>query len=188
MDRGGRRGERATGTDNAIYDLSSVLFHSLEGGASYEQYMRDAEAAGDEELIEFFRRVRDEDSMRADEAQRLLAERTPTTAPAQGAAGRPTQGVTGEPPPLEEPGGAGGALRTEEAPPTRVGEAPPMTEPAGAPSRTEEDDRGLLDRARDELFGRGEEEPRRREEPGMGREEPHRREPSRGSRGDGPLR
>ncbi len=190
MDEGGaRRGERATGTANTIYDLSSVLFHSLEGGASYEQYMRDAEAAGDEELVEFFRRVRDEDSMRADEAQRLLAERTPTTAaPAQGAAGRPTQGVTGEPPPLEEPGGAGGALRTEEAPPTRAGEVPPRTEPAGAPSRREEDDRGLLDRARDELFGRGEEEPRRREEPGMGREEPHRREPPRGARGDEPLR
>src|SRR5919199_5819437 len=189
MDQEGR-GERATGTDNTIYDLSSVLFHSLEGAASYEQYMRDAEEAGDEELVEFFRRVRDEDSMRADEAQRLLAERTPTTAaPAQGAAGRPTQGVTGEPPPLEEPGGVGGALRTEEAPPTRAGEeVPPRTEPAGVPSRREEDDRGLLDRARDELFGRGEEEPRRREEPGMGREEPHRREPPRGARGDGPLR
>ena len=185
---GGRRGERATGTANTIYDLSSVLFHSLEGGASYEQYMRDAEEAGDEELVEFFRRVRDEDSMRADEAQRLLAERTPTAAPAQGAAGRPTQGVTGEPPPLEEPGGAGGALRTEEAPPTRAGEVPPRTEPAGAPSRREEDDRGLLDRARDELFGRGEEEPRRREGPGTRREEPHRREPPRGARGDEPLR
>jgi len=189
MDQGGRRGERATGSANTIYDLSSVLFHSLEGGASYEQYMRDAEEAGDEELVEFFRRVRDEDSMRADEAQRLLAERTPTTAaPAQGAAGRPTQGVTGEPPPLEEPGGVGGALRTEEAPPTRAGEeVPPRTEPAGAPSRREEDDRGLLDRARDELFGRGEEEPRR-ESPGTRREEPHRREPPRGARGDEPLR
>jgi hypothetical protein len=188
MDQGGRRGERATGAANTIYDLSSVLFHSLEGGASYEQYMRDAEEAGDEELVEFFRRVRDEDSMRADEAQRLLAERTPTTAaPAQGAAGRPTQGVTGEPPPLEEPGGVGGALRTEEAPPTRAGEVPPRTEPAGAPSRREEDDRGLLDRARDELFGRGEEEPRR-EGPGTRREEPQRREPPRGPQGDQPLR
>jgi hypothetical protein len=31
---GGRRGERATGTPNTIYDLSSVLYHALEGGAS----------------------------------------------------------------------------------------------------------------------------------------------------------
>src|SRR5919205_1513959 len=126
MTTGGDRGERATGTPNEIYDLSSVLFHALEGGASYDQYIHDAEEAGDQELVEFFRRVRDEDSMRADEAQRLLAERTPVGARTEGAARRPTQGVRGEPPPLEEPGaGAGSALRTEETPPTRAGEVPP---------------------------------------------------------------
>jgi hypothetical protein len=75
----GARGERATGTPNTIYDLSSVLFHALEGGASYDTYIEDAEREGDGELADFFRQVRDEDSMRADEAQRLLAERTPTT-------------------------------------------------------------------------------------------------------------
>ena len=37
------RGERATGTPNTIYDLSSVLFHALEGGASYDTYIEDAE-------------------------------------------------------------------------------------------------------------------------------------------------
>ena len=71
-------GERATGTPNTIYDLASVLFHALEGGASYDTYLEDAEREGDEELAEFFRRVREEDSMRADEAQRLLAERMST--------------------------------------------------------------------------------------------------------------
>src|ERR671932_1742429 len=82
-DEGGTRrmaeGERATGTPNMIYDLSSVLFHALEGGASYDTYIEDAEREGDEELVDFFTGVRDEDSMRADEAQRLLAERSPTT-------------------------------------------------------------------------------------------------------------
>jgi hypothetical protein len=67
---GGGSGERATGTPNTIYDLSSVLFHALEGGASYDTYIEDAEREGDGELADFFRRVRDEDSMRADEAQR----------------------------------------------------------------------------------------------------------------------
>jgi len=70
---GDRRGERATGTPNTIYDLSSVLYHALEGGASYDTYIEDAEQEGDRELADFFRRVRDEDSVRADEAQRLLA-------------------------------------------------------------------------------------------------------------------
>src|SRR3712207_9219634 len=76
---GSGSGERATGTPNTIYDFSSVLFHTLEGGASYDTYIEDAEREGDQELAEFFRRVRDEDSMRADEARRLLAERSPTT-------------------------------------------------------------------------------------------------------------
>jgi hypothetical protein len=75
---GGGGGERATGTPNTIYDLSSVLFHALEGGASYDTYIEDAEQEGDEELAEFFRRVREEDRDRAAEARLLLAERTST--------------------------------------------------------------------------------------------------------------
>ena len=47
------RSERATGTPNTIYDLASVLYHTLQAGASYDQYIRDAEEAGDQELIEF---------------------------------------------------------------------------------------------------------------------------------------
>ena len=57
-----------------------MLFHALEGGASYDTYIEDAEREGDQELAEFFRQVRDEDSNRADRAQQLLAERTTTTA------------------------------------------------------------------------------------------------------------
>src|ERR687884_1847857 len=91
----GHRGERATGTANTIYDLSSVLFHALEGGASYDQYIRDAEEAGDEELVDFFTRVRDEDSMRADEAQRLWAERSPT--PSTSTAVEPVRDPTAAP-------------------------------------------------------------------------------------------
>ena len=75
------------------------------------------------------------------------------------------------------------------APPTRMEEAPPGTgetsplerERAGQPEREREEDRGLLDRAKDALLGQ-EEEPRRREEPGT------RREPPRGPRADEPLR
>src|ERR671916_2739771 len=77
---GGESGERATGTPNIIYNLSSVLFHALQGGASYDTYVEDAEREADEELAAFFRRVREEDRDRASEAQLLLAERTLTTA------------------------------------------------------------------------------------------------------------
>src|SRR5215207_7830534 len=84
-------GERATETPNIIYNLSSVLFHALKGGANYYIYIEDAEDAGDEELADFFRRVRDADSRRADEAQRLLASRTPSDdGGAEGTATMPT--------------------------------------------------------------------------------------------------
>jgi hypothetical protein len=234
---GGARGERATGTPNTTYNLSSVLFHALEGGASYDTYIEDAEREGDEELIDFFSRVRDEDSMRADEAQRLLVERTPTTT-TTGTAGEPVGGATtpseglaaGAPrreetatgrvegrPDMDaaptDPPGIGGAGRgepavpprtepslsregMEEAPPPRTsgieegslprreeapprvgavtgdvpGDVPPRTEedaPLGGedvrePQREREEDRGLIDRARDAILGE-EEEPRRRE-------------------------
>ena len=137
----GRTGERATGTPNTIYDLSSVLFHALEGGASYDQYIQDAEEEGDRELADFFRRVRDEDSMRADEAQRLLAERTPTATTGErteGGAGAAAGGtITGAPPMTgERPLGA------EEAPPPRTAGIEegvlPRTEPASAPPRAED--------------------------------------------------
>jgi hypothetical protein len=109
---GGERGERATGTPNTIYNLSSVLFHALKGGASYDTYIEDAEREGDQELANFFRRVRDEDSARADEAQVLLAERTPTAGRTGGMttgamAGTEPSGV----PPVSEGGSPGRAER-----------------------------------------------------------------------------
>jgi hypothetical protein len=82
---GGGSSERATGTPNSIYNLSSVLFHALQGGASHDTYVEDAEQEGDEELTEFFRRVREEDRDRAAEARLLIAERTPATSRMEGA-------------------------------------------------------------------------------------------------------
>jgi hypothetical protein len=78
-------GERATGTPNTVYNLSSVLFHALQGGESYDTYIEDAEREGDEELTDFFRRVREEDRDRAAEARLMLAERVPSAARAEGA-------------------------------------------------------------------------------------------------------
>jgi hypothetical protein len=106
VDAGGGGGdERATGTPNTIYDLSSVLFHALEGGASYDAYIEDAEREGDQELADFFIQVRDEDAMRAEEAQRLLAERTSIPGEASGTARgvAATEGEEYDLPPTTEP-------------------------------------------------------------------------------------
>jgi hypothetical protein len=146
------RGERATGTPNTIYDLSSVLFHALEGGASYDQYVRDAEEAGDEELATFFIEVRDEDSMRAEEAQRLLAERTPAANERGGTAAAIAGGAATGLSPSTEPSILPSDT-PEELPPTRE-EGPLRTEPISAAPEIG-----------DEPSGRAEEVPPPRPEP-----------------------
>src|SRR5215207_10072122 len=147
---GGGSGERATGTPNTIYDLSSVLFHALEGGASYDTYIEDAEREGDQELAAFFRRVRDEDSARADDARLLLARRTPTAAQTEGTApgvaatedSEPDLPPSTEPPPGRE-GTTPGVAATEDLTPgvaATEGSEPdvsPVPEPPGGLPGTE---------------------------------------------------
>jgi hypothetical protein len=168
---GGNGGERATGTPNTIYDLSSVLFHALEGGASYDTYIEDAEREGDGELADFFRRVRDEDSMRADEAQRLLAERTPT---AERTGGMTTGAMAGTESSVAPPISEEGPLGREERDPlgrqdplprgdrASLGREDPLPSEEGSRETGREEDKGLLDRAKEALTG---EERERREEP-----------------------
>jgi rubrerythrin len=68
-------GESATGISNARYNLVSVLYHALEGGATYDKYIEDAENEGDQELVDFFRQVQQEDTQRAQQAKSLLDQR-----------------------------------------------------------------------------------------------------------------
>ena len=68
-------GESATGISNARYNLVSVLYHALEGGATYDKYIEDAENEGDQELVDFFRQVQQEDAQHAQQAKSLLDQR-----------------------------------------------------------------------------------------------------------------
>jgi hypothetical protein len=144
------RGERATGTPDTIYDLSSVLFHALQGGASYDTYIEDAEREGDEELTEFFRRVREEDRDRASEAWMLIAARTEGATAGASPGLEPTTGLP-DTKPVEEEVPSGEAQRG--TPP----EALPRTE--GSPGEQERriererEDESLIDRARGYLLG-----------------------------------
>jgi hypothetical protein len=49
----------------------------LEDAFKYEVLTRQAEASGDQELVEFSRQMRDENRRRAERAERLLAQRLP---------------------------------------------------------------------------------------------------------------
>jgi hypothetical protein len=67
--------EQQTGTKDKHYNLTSVLYHALQGGEVYDQYISDAEADGDDELAQFFRDVQQEEADRAERAKGLLGDR-----------------------------------------------------------------------------------------------------------------
>lgn len=67
--------QQITGTRDEHYDLVSVLYHASHGAWNYDEYIRDAEQRGDEELAGFFREVRDQNKQRSERAKELLAKR-----------------------------------------------------------------------------------------------------------------
>jgi hypothetical protein len=58
-----------------LYGVISVLYHALQGAETYEEYVEDAEEAGDEELVSFFEEAREEELARAETAKQLLFSR-----------------------------------------------------------------------------------------------------------------
>ena len=147
----GGGGERATGTPNTVYDLSSVLYHALQAGASYDQYIQDAEEAGDRELVVFFRLLREQDQDRAHAVRMLLQERAPEPAAV-------TSGRTEEGPPPER---REASYRSAE----REREEEGVLDRSREEARREEGEggeKGLLDRIKEALAGP---EDQRREEP-----------------------
>ena len=62
-------------TEDHVYGLISVLYHSLQGAQTYDQYVADAERAGDDELLKFFEECRDQETERATRAKALLGSR-----------------------------------------------------------------------------------------------------------------
>jgi len=67
--------ENVTGTPDQHYDLISILYHAIHGAWNYDQYIEDAEAAGDEHLAAFFRDVATQNADRAARAKQLLKDR-----------------------------------------------------------------------------------------------------------------
>jgi hypothetical protein len=64
-----------TGTRDVTYNLVSILYHALQGAETYDQYIRDAEQDGDQDLAQFFRDVKEQNRQRADRAKQLLGQR-----------------------------------------------------------------------------------------------------------------
>jgi len=89
-----RADPRAFGPEpDEIYGVVSVLYHALQGSVAYDQYVTDAEKAGDEELVRFFRACRNDEHARARRAKTLLAARLADS-----------EAYTDEPVPVRAPG------------------------------------------------------------------------------------
>jgi hypothetical protein len=64
-----------TGTKNEQYDLISVVYHTLECAVTYEQYIEDARAVGDDELMSFFEELQSNSCQMAEKGKQLLKKR-----------------------------------------------------------------------------------------------------------------
>ena len=67
--------EQQTGVSDTVYNLTSVLYHAAEGGQVYVKYIDDAAREGDDELVEFFKDVQEQDAWRAQKAKTLISRR-----------------------------------------------------------------------------------------------------------------
>ena len=63
-----------TGFSDVMFDLVSVQYHALKAGHDYGQYVRDARNAGRDDIASFFEQVMKEDSDRAHQCHKFLAE------------------------------------------------------------------------------------------------------------------
>ena len=67
--------EQFTGISDAVFDLTNVFYHAAEGGQVYVKYIDDAAREGDDELVEFFKDVQEQDAWRAQKAKTLISRR-----------------------------------------------------------------------------------------------------------------
>jgi hypothetical protein len=61
-------------TPDTTYNLISVMYHTLQGCQTYEQYAQDAEQAGHQDVAQFFRDTGREFERCAKRGQQLLAQ------------------------------------------------------------------------------------------------------------------
>jgi len=67
--------EQQTGTQDEHYNLISALYHLLKGASTSEQYIQDAQEAGDQELAQFFKDWQEEQRNFSERAKNLLGSR-----------------------------------------------------------------------------------------------------------------
>lgn len=69
-----REGTGNTGTSDIHYNIISVLYNALQAAETIDKYIDDAQGSGDEQIVQFFQEVKQENTRRADRAKQLLAQ------------------------------------------------------------------------------------------------------------------
>jgi hypothetical protein len=67
--------ERSTGIKDEHYDVVSMLYHTLQGADTCTGYLQDAERAGDQDLVQFFREAQGTYRQLAERGKTLLRQR-----------------------------------------------------------------------------------------------------------------
>ena len=67
--------QQLTGVSDTVFNLGSVFYHAAEGSQVYHKYIEDAERDGDQELVEFFKEIQEQDAKRAQKAKSLISRR-----------------------------------------------------------------------------------------------------------------
>ena len=67
-------GEQITGTRDEHYNLVSVLYHALQAAETIDKYIQDAQQGGNQDAVQFFQEVKQENTRRADRAKQLLGQ------------------------------------------------------------------------------------------------------------------
>ncbi|WP_223644787.1 hypothetical protein [Corallococcus sp. EGB] len=109
-------GQEVTGTRDEHHDLISTLYHLLKGASVSEQYLRDAEAAGDQELAQLFRDWQEEQRNLAERAKNLLGARMMNAQASTGGTAKAAKGASRKAPTRELRGPTNASVRSGGGP------------------------------------------------------------------------
>jgi hypothetical protein len=68
-----------TSMDNQYFDVASVLYHTLRGSQTLASYIEDARQGGNQELVQFFQQLKQQQDRCAEQAKQWLAKLTVTS-------------------------------------------------------------------------------------------------------------
>ena len=63
-----------TNMDNPYFDVVSVLYHTLRGSQTLAGYIEDARQSGNQELVQFFQQLKQQQDRCAEQAKQFLAK------------------------------------------------------------------------------------------------------------------